>query len=71
MTTIGTSNVTITRLDRSKLTYSEQRGRPPTKGEILEKVVDGKLIKAHVDSFHHERPKVAGLGTWKIEATEI
>jgi hypothetical protein len=70
MTTVETSNVTITRLDRSKFAYSEQRA-PPTKGEILEKVVDGMLIKAHVDAYHHERPKASGLGTWRIEATEI
>ena len=71
MTAVGTSNVTITRLDRSKLKYSEQRGRAPTKGEILERVVDGMLIKAQVESVHHERPKVAGVGIWTIEATEI
>ena len=70
MTTVETSNVTITRLDRSKFAYSEQRA-PPTKGEILEKVVDGMLIKAHVESVRHEMPKVAGLGIWTIEATEI
>ena len=46
MTTIGTWAVTIVRLDKSKLPYSEQYGRAPFKGEILEKAVGGKLIKA-------------------------
>jgi hypothetical protein len=71
MTTIGTWAVTIVRLDKSKLPYSEQYGRAPVKGEILEKAVGGKLIKAQIETFHHEKPKLAGLGIWTIEATEI
>jgi hypothetical protein len=71
MTTVGTWNVTITRLDKSRLHYPEQRGTPPAKGDILEKVFDGNLIKAQIESFRHEKPKSAGLGIWTIEATEI
>jgi hypothetical protein len=71
MTTIGTWDVTIRRLDKSKLPYSEQHGRAPVRGEILEKVVGEMLIKAQIESFHHQKPKLAGLGIWTIKATEI
>jgi hypothetical protein len=71
MVVTETWNVVITRLDKSKLRYSEQRRYGPRRGDILETVVDGKLVKAEVDMFHHDMLQVAGLGVWTIEATEI
>jgi len=67
----GTWNVIITRPDRSKLRYSEQRGQGPRRGDILETVVDGRLVKAEVEMFHHDKLKVDGLGVWTVEAREI
>jgi hypothetical protein len=49
----------------------EQRGHGPRRGEILETVVDGGLVKAEVEMFHHDKLKVDGLGVWTVEATEI
>jgi hypothetical protein len=71
MAVTGTWNVVITRLDKSKLRYSEQRGDGPRSGDILETVVDGRLVKAEVEMFHHEKRKADDLDVWTIEATEI
>jgi hypothetical protein len=71
MAVTGTWNVTITRLDRSTFTYSEQSAREPSRGEILEHVRERRLIKAEVQSIHHDKPKAGGLGVWTIGAAEI
>jgi hypothetical protein len=70
MTVTGTWNVIITRLDKSKLRYSEQPRHGPRRGDILEKVVDGKLVKAEVEMYQ-EKSKVGDLDVWTVEATEI
>jgi hypothetical protein len=57
MAVTGTWNVVITRLDKSKLRYSEQRGHGPRSGDILETVVNGRLVKSEVLMFHHQREK--------------
>jgi hypothetical protein len=70
MVVSGTWNITITRLDKSRMaSYSERRGQWPRKGEILEKVVAERLIKAEIASFQPTTP--AALSIWTIEATEI
>jgi hypothetical protein len=71
MAVVGTWKVTITRLDKSKMRYSEQRGDGPRRGDILETVVDGRLVKSEVEMFHHEKRKVDDLDVWMVEATEI
>ena len=71
MAVTGTWKITITRLDKSKMRYSEQRGHGPRRGDILETVVDGRLVKAEVEMFHHGKPKVDGLSVWTVEAIEI
>jgi hypothetical protein len=71
MAVTGTWNVVITRLDKSKLRYSEQRGDGPRSGDILETVVNGRLVKSEVVMFHHGKRKVDDLDVWTIEATEI
>jgi hypothetical protein len=71
MAVTGTWKVLITRLDKSKLRYSEQRGHGPRRGDILETVVGGRLVKAEVEMFHHEKRKVDDLDVWTIEATEV
>jgi hypothetical protein len=69
MAVTGTCNVIITRLNKSKLPYSEQRRHGPRRGDILETVVDGKLVKAEVEKSHHEKDR--DLDVWTVEATEI
>jgi hypothetical protein len=54
MAVTGTWKVIITRLNKSKLRYSEQREYGPRRGDILEKVIDGKLVKAEVEMSHHD-----------------
>jgi hypothetical protein len=71
MAVTGTWNVVITRLDKSKLRYSEQRGDGPRSGDILATVVNGRLVKSEVLMFHHGKCKVDDLDVWTIEATEI
>jgi hypothetical protein len=71
MAVTGTWNVTITRLDLSTFGYSEQYPREPNKGEILETVREGRLVKAEIQTIHHDKPRVAGLGVWTIGAAEI
>jgi hypothetical protein len=70
MAVTGTWNVVITRLDKSKLRYSEQHGHGPRAGDVLETVVDGKLVKAEVDMFHQDMLQVVGFGVWTVEATK-
>jgi hypothetical protein len=69
MAVIGTWKVTITRLNKSKLRYSEQRRHGPGRGDILETVVDGKLVKAEIERSYQEKLEVGDV--WTIEATEI
>jgi hypothetical protein len=69
MAVTGTWKVIITRLNGSTLRYSEQRGHGPRRGDILEKVIDGKLVKAEVVKSYHEKDR--DLDVWTIEAMEI
>jgi hypothetical protein len=71
MAVTGTCNVIVTRLNKSKLRYSEQRRHGPRRGDILETVVDGKLVKAEVEISRHEKSNVGDLDVWTVEATEI
>jgi hypothetical protein len=71
MAVTGKWKVIITRLNKSKLRYSEQRDYGPRRGDILEKVVDGKLVKAEVEMSHHHKLMAGGLDVWTVEATEI
>src|SRR5271155_655449 len=45
MPTANVWRVTIARLDKSKHRYSERRGTQPRRGEIVEIVVGGRLVK--------------------------
>jgi hypothetical protein len=70
MVVSGTWKITITLLNKAKMpTYSERRGQWPRKGEILEKVVAGRLIKAEIETF--QPSTLAAPSIWTIEATEI
>jgi hypothetical protein len=70
MVVSGTWKISITRLNNSSIPkYYERRGRWPRKGEILEKVVAGRLVKAEIESF--QPVTLAALCIWTVEATEI
>ena len=45
----ATFKIIIFRLDKSEHRYVERRVQRPRRGDILETVVDGKLVKAEVE----------------------
>jgi hypothetical protein len=67
--TLSTFNVIITRLDKSMYRYSARREQHPRRGDILETVVDGRLVKAEVEMILP--PVVTSSGTWTVRAEEI
>jgi hypothetical protein len=72
MTVMGTWKFTVTRRDGSQHRQTEQHGRPPRVGDEIEcKDETGCTIRARIESFHHDPPKLAGLGVWEIAAKEI
>ncbi len=66
-----TLNIIIKRLDKSKHRHFEVRDQPPRRGDILETVVAGRLIKAEVDVIFPERIVVGPSRTWIVHAEEI
>ena len=66
-----TWKVTITRLDKSKYQHSEQHEQRPRRGDIVETVVEGRLVKAEVELFHLEKLVVGPSGVRSVQATEI
>jgi hypothetical protein len=71
MPTANIWRVTITRLDRSKHRYSERRTSLPRRGEIIETVVDGRLVKAEVDAHYLDEIEPGKFAAWTVEAVEI
>ena len=49
MATANVWRITITRLHKSAHRYSERRATQLRRGEIVETVVDGRLVKAEVE----------------------
>jgi hypothetical protein len=66
-----TLNVTIKRLDKSKHRYFEAREQLPRRGDILETVIAGMLVKAEVDAVFPEKIIVGAPRIWIVHAEEI
>ena len=60
--------IIIFRLDKSAHRYVERRLQRLSRGDILETVVDGKLVKAEVERV---RLNVGSSETWTVQAIEI
>jgi hypothetical protein len=71
MPTANIWRVTITRLDKSKHRYSEPHASQPRRGEIIETVVSGRLVKAEIDVNYLDRIRAGEFAAWKVDATEI
>jgi hypothetical protein len=71
MRTANVWRITITRLDKSEHRYSERRATQPRRGEIVETVVDGRLVKAEVERHYLDAIRPGKLATWHVDATEI
>jgi hypothetical protein len=71
MPTVNIWRVTIARLDKSKHLYSERHVSQPQRGEIVETVVGGKLVKAQIERHYLDRIKPGERAAWKVEAEEI
>ena len=67
----ATWEITITCRDASRLRFSELRGDPPCKGEIVQTVGGGPIIKAKIESFHEQPKAGAGPALFQVKATEI
>jgi hypothetical protein len=70
MPTANLWRVTIKRLDGSTDRYSEPHAGQPRRGEIVERVIDGRLVKAEINSHHLAEIRVGKLATWTVEAEE-
>jgi hypothetical protein len=71
MSVYASWNITITLRDGSQINRSQAWPYNPVRGSTInDKVNDGKPIIALIDTFHHQRAKVAGLGEWQIAAIE-
>ena len=69
MTTESTTfKIIIFRLDKSEHRYADRRVQRPRRGDILETVVDGKLVKAEVERV---RLNVGSSEIWTVQAIEI
>jgi hypothetical protein len=66
-----TLNITINWLDKSKHRYFEMRAHAPRRGDILETVVAGRLVKAEVEVVFPERIVVGPAHIWIVHADEI
>jgi hypothetical protein len=71
MALMATWEITITCRDGSRLRFSELRGGPPQKDEIVGMADAGTTIKARIDTYSEERFKASGLGYFQVMATEI
>jgi hypothetical protein len=71
MPTANIWRVTITRLDKSKQRYSEPRAGQPRRGEIIETVVAGWLVKAEIDAHYLDKIRAGDAAAWAVDATEI
>ena len=60
--------IIIFRLDKSEHRYAERRVQRLHRGDILETVVDGRLVKAEVEKV---RLNVGSSETWTVQAIEI
>jgi hypothetical protein len=43
----------------------------PRRGEIIETVVSGKLVKAEIDFHYLDGIRAGQIAAWRVEATEI
>jgi hypothetical protein len=68
---MATWEITITCHDGSRLHFSEQGGRAPLKGGIVQTADVGITIKARIDTYSEERFRASGLGYIHVMATEI
>jgi hypothetical protein len=71
MSTANIWRITIARLDKSKHRYSQPRAGQPRKGEIIETVVDGRLVKAEVELHYLDEIEPGKIAAWRVVATEI
>ena len=67
----ATWEITITCRDASRLRFSELRNHAPQKGEIVQTVGGGPIIKAKIESFHEQPKAGAGPALFQVIATEI
>jgi hypothetical protein len=68
---MATWEITISCRDGSRLRFSELRDRVPKKGEIIETIDAGKIIKATIDADREERqPGGSRPPFFQVKATE-
>ena len=67
-----TWQITITCREGSRLRFSDLRGYAPKKGEIIETVDAGKIIKARIDAYY-KNPPTGGTSPvfFKVLASEV
>jgi hypothetical protein len=72
MTVQGTWELAIGLRDGSMRRHRERRERAPQVNEVVE-INDGlgQVVRVRIDRFSHLPPRDAGLGTWRIFATEV
>ena len=71
MSVNASCSITITLRDGSQIHRTQVWPYDPVRGRTInDKDNDGKPIIARIDTFHHQRAKVAGLGEWQISAIE-
>jgi hypothetical protein len=69
---MATWEITIACRDGSRLRFSELRGHVPKKGEIVEIVDAGKILKAKIDTYREEKqPGGSRPPFFQVMATEI
>jgi hypothetical protein len=69
--TKSTWHVIIKRLDKSTHRYSEVRAHAPRRGDVLETVVAGMLVKAEVEVVYPKKISVGPERAWVVHAEEI
>ena len=63
--------ITITCRNGSRLRFSERRSRGPRKGEIVQTVDGGTIVKAMIEAFHEQPKGGGGPALFQVTATEI
>ena len=72
MALMATWQIMVACRNGSRLRFSERRDRAPQKGEIVQTVDSGSIIKARIDTCHEQPPK-GGTGPvfFQVMATEV